>query len=103
MSEMEREIAGARAACEEHLGVPCLFFAYPNGRPGDFDKESNALLRRLGFTCALTTIHGLNSPDCNPYALKRIGISDDTSVHELEAHLSGLTSLAQRLRRSLFS
>lgn len=102
-AEMEREIAGARAACEEHLGVPCPFFAYPNGRPGDFDKESNALLRRLGFACALTTIHGLNHPDCNLYTLKRIGVGDHTSVHELEAHLSGLTSLALRLRRSLFS
>jgi hypothetical protein len=57
----------------------------------------------MDFACALTTIHGLNRPDCNLYALKRIGISDETSVHELEAHLSGLTSLALRLRRTLFS
>jgi len=101
-TEMREEIAGARAACEEHLGVPCPFFAYPYGRPGDFDQESNALLRRLGFSCALTTIHGLNPPDADLYTLKRIEVGEETSLDELEAHLSGLTSLARRLRRNLF-
>lgn len=101
-AEMEREIANARAACEDHLGVPCEAFAYPNGRPGDFNKDSNALLRRLGFSCGLTTLHGLNRADANLYALRRVGVSDQTSVRELEAHLSGLTTLAQRLRKTLF-
>jgi peptidoglycan/xylan/chitin deacetylase (PgdA/CDA1 family) len=101
-SEMEREIAGARVACEERLGVRCDTFAYPNGRPGDFSKASNDVLRRLGFACGLTTIHGLNKRDANAYTLKRIGVGDRTSVEEMEAHLSGLTSLALRLRRILF-
>ncbi len=101
-SEMEREIGEARAACEAHLRARCDTFAYPNGRPGDFSKASNEILRRLGITCGLTTIHGLNDPGADPYTLKRIGVSDQTSVEELEAHLSGFTSLALRLRRALF-
>ncbi|MDP3938101.1 MAG: polysaccharide deacetylase family protein [Deltaproteobacteria bacterium] len=101
-SEMEREIGEAKAACEARLKVRCDTFAYPNGRLGDFSKASTDVLRRLGITCGLTTIHGLNGRDANVYTMKRIGVGDRTSLEELEAHLSGLTGFAIRLRRTLF-
>lgn len=95
-TDLERQMTGARRACEEALEVPCNIFAYPNGQPGDFTAESRDLLRRLGFSCGLTTVHGLKPPRADPYTLKRIGVSDRTSVFELEAHISGLTALALR-------
>jgi peptidoglycan/xylan/chitin deacetylase (PgdA/CDA1 family) len=99
--DMEREIGGARQACEEALATTCDTFAYPNGRPGDFDARSIGVLRQLGFSCGLTTVHGLNVQGDNPFTLKRIVVGDSTSVPELEAHMSGITDLALRLRRVL--
>ncbi len=99
--ERRGEIEGARAACEEALGVPCDAFAYPNGQPDDFSAETGELLRRLGFSCGLTTIHGLNPSGADPFTLRRIGVGDRTSLPELEAHLSGFTDLLLALRRRL--
>jgi peptidoglycan/xylan/chitin deacetylase (PgdA/CDA1 family) len=100
-TEMEREVSGAREACEQALSVVCDTFAYPNGRQGDFDERTTALLSRLGFSCGLTTVQGLNPPDANPFTLKRIGVGDQMSVHELEAHLSGFATLFPLRRQSL--
>jgi peptidoglycan/xylan/chitin deacetylase (PgdA/CDA1 family) len=99
--ERRREIEGARAACEKAVGAPCDAFAYPNGRAGDFSAETGDLLRRLGFSCGLTTVHGLNPPEADPFTLRRIGVGDRTPLPELEAHLSGFTDGLLALRRRL--
>jgi peptidoglycan/xylan/chitin deacetylase (PgdA/CDA1 family) len=95
--QRRREILGGREACERALGVPCDTFAYPNGQPGDFNEASGALLRRFGFSCGLTTVHGLNARGTDLYTLRRIGVGDATSDVELDAHLSGFTSFALSL------
>jgi peptidoglycan/xylan/chitin deacetylase (PgdA/CDA1 family) len=99
--EMEREVGEARKACETALGEKCETFAYPNGRAGDFDGKTTALLRELGFSCGLTTVHGLVAPGDDLYTLNRMGVGDATTLFDLEAQLSGFTSFALRLRRRL--
>jgi len=101
--EVERveEILGARRACEKALGVRCETFAYANGREGDFDDSTGALLRQMGFSCALTTVQGLNAPGDDVFTLKRIGVGDATTIAELEAGMSGFLAWALRLRRAL--
>ncbi len=95
------EILGARRACEKALGVRCETFAYANGREGDFDDSTGRLLREMGFTCALTTVQGLNAPGADLFTLKRMGVGDATTVAELEAEMSGFMAWAVGLRRTL--
>ena len=100
-AERAEEIMGARRACEEALGEPCDTFAYANGREGDFDDATGELLSRLGFSCGLTTVQGLNEPGANVYTLKRLGVGDATSVEELEAKMSGFLAWALGLRQKM--
>jgi peptidoglycan/xylan/chitin deacetylase (PgdA/CDA1 family) len=100
-AERVEEILGARRACEAALGVRCDTFAYANGREGDFDDSTGRLLKELGFSCALTTVQGLNVPGDDLSTLKRMGVGDATTVAELEAQMSGFMAWALGLRARL--
>jgi peptidoglycan/xylan/chitin deacetylase (PgdA/CDA1 family) len=69
--EMEREIAGSRDAIEAQLQAPARHFAYPNGQPGDFDERSIAIVRKLGFASAVTTVAGVNDAGTPRYEWMR--------------------------------
>lgn len=69
----EREIQASRATLEEITGVPVTSFAYPNGRPQiDFDEVHCALVRKLGFDCAVSTSPGVATQNDGQFALRRL-------------------------------
>jgi len=54
------EIGGSKRFLEALLDEPVTLFAYPNGKPGrDFNDESVAIARELGFETAVTTAWGV--------------------------------------------
>ncbi len=55
-------------------------FAYPNGSPSDFSAATQSLLGELGYDCGLTTIPGLNSPENDRFALRRVCVGGDASL-----------------------
>jgi peptidoglycan/xylan/chitin deacetylase (PgdA/CDA1 family) len=60
MSEAAAEIGGARDYLEGLIAGQVNSFAYPNGRPNtDFLSEHIALVRRAGYTHAVTTQAGV--------------------------------------------
>jgi peptidoglycan/xylan/chitin deacetylase (PgdA/CDA1 family) len=67
------EIVGARDAIETGLGTRPRAFAYPNGGPDDYTAEVTAMVRRAGFTCAVTTRFGINGPATSRWELRRGG------------------------------
>lgn len=67
------EIDGSRAAIERNLGIRVRSFAYPNGAEGDYDRRALEALERAGFTCAVTTRRGLNTPRTPRLELRRGG------------------------------
>lgn len=67
------EIAGSRTMIEKACGFAPGAFAYPNGRPADYTAAVQALVRKAGFTCAVTTQLGLNTGETSPYELRRGG------------------------------
>ncbi len=67
------EILGSRTMIESACGRPPRAFAYPNGGPDDYSETTKHLVRRAGFTCAVTTRFGLNTPNTSPYELRRGG------------------------------
>ncbi|HND98622.1 MAG TPA: polysaccharide deacetylase family protein, partial [Plasticicumulans sp.] len=66
------EIAGGRAGLEALIDAPVRSFAYPNGKPGaDYGPEHVAMVRELGFDCAVVTSHGVSVAATDPYQLAR--------------------------------
>jgi peptidoglycan/xylan/chitin deacetylase (PgdA/CDA1 family) len=69
----QEEIRGSKAAIEKVLGDPVRAFAYPNGRPDDYNETVTRLVQEAGFACALTTQRGLNDTDTPVLELRRGG------------------------------
>jgi peptidoglycan/xylan/chitin deacetylase (PgdA/CDA1 family) len=67
------EILGSRAAIAAACGRAPRAFAYPNGQPEDYTETTVELVRAAGFTCAVTTRFGVNTPATSPWELRRGG------------------------------
>ncbi len=71
-SDAEREIASSRDFLEGLLGQRVPLFAYPNGRPGeDYLERDVALVKRLGFSAAVTTAPGVARASTDRFQLPR--------------------------------
>ena len=81
--EMSRDILRER-------GQSAGLFAYPNGGPADFTTDTQRLLRELGYDCGLTTIPGLNGPDADLFALRRINVGAGTLGRQFRQRMAGL-------------
>lgn len=67
------EIAAGREQLMHLLGDAPAAFAYPNGAPGrDYRARDVALVRRAGFSCAVTTALGAGRRSTDPYQLPRM-------------------------------
>ncbi len=71
-AEAEAEIAAGRLCLQTLTDAPVDVFAYPNGRPMlDYDERHAAIVRRLGFRCAVTTASGVSGPADDRFQLPR--------------------------------
>jgi peptidoglycan/xylan/chitin deacetylase (PgdA/CDA1 family) len=86
---VEREIADSCAALEREIGTAPKVFAYPNGRPRDFDARAQRVLRRRGVRWALSTTAGFADRRCDPLALPRLAVGSDTSFDYFRLMVSG--------------
>ncbi len=75
-----REILESKQRIEEELGEPVRHFAYPNGRPEDFNEALREYCREIGFETVSTCTYGVNRGEEDLMALKRIGTSSPFSV-----------------------
>jgi len=78
--EQAREISGSVHAVERLTGQPCRFFAYPNGRPRDYDSRTVELLRNSGILAAVTTTRGPNDARTSLLELRRYGVGADAGM-----------------------
>jgi peptidoglycan/xylan/chitin deacetylase (PgdA/CDA1 family) len=70
-SQAKEEIRSSKSILERELDRPIRLFAYPNGKPGDYDLSIKAFLRDAGYICALTTIDRLNAQDVDLFEIGR--------------------------------
>lgn len=70
-AQMEAEIRLCRDRLAGHLGQEPRIFAYPNGRPQDFNGTTRDLLLKYGFKLAFSTVMGNIGPGADPLALRR--------------------------------
>jgi peptidoglycan/xylan/chitin deacetylase (PgdA/CDA1 family) len=82
--KVKREVEDSCSAIEQELGHAPLVFAYPNGRPEDFDDRAVAALRQRGVRWALSTCQGLADSQSDPYALPRIGSTASFALFRLQ-------------------
>lgn len=91
------EIQTAHDIIQKKTGVRCNLFCYPNGLEGDFDAETQRLLKQLGYRCALTAIAGFNDRASNLFELRRFPMLHDASFDEFLLSLyGGLRGLMSR-------
>jgi peptidoglycan/xylan/chitin deacetylase (PgdA/CDA1 family) len=95
--ELENEIAGSIATVRRHTLLPSAVFAYPNGRPADFDDRARDILVRLDMTGALTTIEGLNDTAVDPFLIRRVVVGSTTTFDQFRAAAAGLPARLRRL------
>ena len=67
--ELDAELLGSKLRCEEELGVPCRYLAYPYG---EHDDRVRAAARRAGYVAAFA-LHGQN-PRADPFAVPRVDL-----------------------------
>jgi peptidoglycan/xylan/chitin deacetylase (PgdA/CDA1 family) len=77
--KVEREITDSCAALERETRRAPTIFAYPNGRPQDFDNRAKNVLRGRGVRWALSTTAGFADRRCEPLALPRLAVGSDSS------------------------
>jgi peptidoglycan/xylan/chitin deacetylase (PgdA/CDA1 family) len=65
------EIASSSAVLQQELGRPVRLFAYPNGKPDDYDLSIKKVLDDAGYIGAVTTVDRLNDRNTDPFAIGR--------------------------------
>jgi peptidoglycan/xylan/chitin deacetylase (PgdA/CDA1 family) len=97
--ELQRsEIRISKQAVESLTSKPCRSFAYPNGRPEDFNDDTLAILEDCGFEFAVTTVEGLcNATSFSPLRLPRLPVNGQSSFSQFKL---GLFNIPGRLRIS---
>ncbi|WP_291519700.1 glycosyltransferase [Acidovorax sp.] len=71
-SDAMDEIAQSREGLAEMVRAPVRSFSYPNGKPGlDFDLGHTAMVKKAGYTSAVTTAHGRFSTDGSVFLIPR--------------------------------
>jgi peptidoglycan/xylan/chitin deacetylase (PgdA/CDA1 family) len=87
------EIAGSRAALQSMLGVPVEHFAYPFGY---FTAETVALVRRAGYSSAVTVLSGVARAADDRLRLPRILVNGERGLWRFLLHVA---TPYERLRR----
>jgi peptidoglycan/xylan/chitin deacetylase (PgdA/CDA1 family) len=71
IEKVRLEVHESKKIIEKNIGVQVKAFAYPNGKEGDFDESTKAILIDEGYVCALTTIFGTNEIVQDLFELRR--------------------------------
>jgi peptidoglycan/xylan/chitin deacetylase (PgdA/CDA1 family) len=77
--EVLEELAVSKARLEEVLGAPVTSFAYPYGG-GAFDDGIRELVKKAGYTCAVSVKQGKPSPGEDLLSLRRILVRGDDTM-----------------------
>ena len=85
-SECQQEIEGGKRDLEASLDVTCSHFCYPNG---DYTEREINIVKECGYKSARTSDCGWNDVATHPYKLKAMDITNDASINQLVAQMSG--------------
>ena len=97
-TELHQEVEKCREIVEQHLEHPIRTFAYPVGQRQHIGDDVLQSVKDAGYQWAMTTQYGFNTPQSDPYLLRRIEV--DVSQHWLvmAAEAAGLWGWFSRMR-----
>ena len=72
--EAREEILGARHELEKQLGASVELFSYPYGKPSNLADSNRHLVSGSGFRCCCSSFGGVNTPNTNPFHIRRVPI-----------------------------
>lgn len=90
-----REIVGSKAALEARVGHPVATFCYPAGL---FGARERRLVAEAGFRLATSCEPGVNTPETDPLALRRLQIGRRDALLDFRAKVAGGHDAPGRLR-----
>ena len=82
----DREIAGSRAQLCAQFGVPVEHFAYPYG---SFKDDTVGLVKRAGYSSAVSVVAGVARPTDDPYRLPRMLVDGERGWCRFLLQLAG--------------
>jgi peptidoglycan/xylan/chitin deacetylase (PgdA/CDA1 family) len=95
--ECARELAQSKEIIERKLNCSVTLFAYPFGGRRDFNPELEALVKQSGYKAACSALRGVNRPDANRFALRRVYVRNEPlPVFALRLLACGQEWLSQR-------
>jgi peptidoglycan/xylan/chitin deacetylase (PgdA/CDA1 family) len=89
-AQQRREIEQSRSDLQGWLGHDVPAFAYPYGRTWDYNPETLAILRDLGFRSAITAMPGFNDPQTPRLELRRFAVNDESSLADVLCEVDGV-------------
>lgn len=92
-AEIEYEMAESRSFFQTLGSGHFSVFAYPNG---NFDLETESILKRSGIEFAFLFDHAINSLPVNPLRISRLRVNSDDDLAEFKVKVSGLHTLIKR-------
>jgi len=96
-AEVQYEVSECRTLLEQQLEHPVRTFAYPVGLGEHIGESGLCAVQETGYNWALTTLHGFNTPETNPYLLRRIVVDVDQHWLSVAAKASGVWDFFSRL------
>ncbi len=88
-SESYEEISKSIYIVTELTGQKCKMFAYPNGGKSDFSIDHINIIKELGIVSAVTMESGLARSNDNPFKIKRLFVSSNTSLKTFKLQVHG--------------
>ena len=98
---VRREISASKEALEAASGQPVTSFAYPFGQRGTYNPETISLLKKAGFTCAVTGIEGKTNIDADLFQLRRVPIQGNDGWPLFVGKVAGISGAIRSLWRTV--
>jgi peptidoglycan/xylan/chitin deacetylase (PgdA/CDA1 family) len=92
------EIAESRTALRNMLGIPIEHFAYPFGH---FTADTVELVRRAGYSSAMTVLPGVARASDDPLRLPRILVNGERGLWKFLLHVATPYERLRRRQRAL--
>lgn len=96
-AEVQYEVSECRVLLGRQLGHPVRTFAYPVGLPDHIGENGVHTVHEAGYDWALTTVYGFNTPQSDPYLLRRVEVDVDQHWLVLAAKASGIWGFFSRV------
>jgi peptidoglycan/xylan/chitin deacetylase (PgdA/CDA1 family) len=91
IEQVEEEIRVNKSVIEELIDDRLNFFAYPNGKAGDFNKTTKEILIDYQYQTAFSLTNQRSKPAADPLEISRINVSPSDSVSSLKFHATGIS------------